>query len=122
MHDCESAFKRALNMLSDAEFNFNGNRYNTSINRSYYAVFYATKDLLFKKGIESKKHSGNIQNFGKEYVAKGDFDPKIAKILSQLEVDRINMDYDTDFNASKFRAKQDLDNANLFISECKKFL
>ena len=122
MNKSKIAFKRALDMLDDAEYNFNGNRYNTSINRSYYAVFYATKALLLKKGIESRKHAGNIKIFGKEYVANGNFDRETSKILSELQEDRSRVDYDYEFDSTKIKAKLDLENAKKFIEECKKFL
>ena len=44
----EKIFRVALEMLDDAEYTFDGGRYKTSINRSYYAVFYASKALLLK--------------------------------------------------------------------------
>ena len=118
----EIAFKRALKMLDDAEYNFSGERYNTSINRSYYAVFYASKALLLKKGIDTKKHTGNIQIFGKEYVVNDNFDKEISKILSELQEDRSRVDYDYEFDSSKMKAKLDLENAKIFVEERRKFL
>lgn len=122
MDEIEIIFKRALDALSDAEFNFNNNRFNVSINRSYYAAFYASKALLLKKGVNTKKHSGNIMKFGLEYVINDNFDGKIAKILSDLQEDRSSADYDFEFDAEKIQAKIDLEKAEKFIEECKKFL
>jgi len=122
LDEIEIIFKRALDALSDAEFNFNNNRFNVSINRSYYAAFYASKALLLKKGVNTKKHSGNIMKFGLEYVINDNFDGKIAKILSDLQEDRSSADYDFEFDAEKIQAKIDLEKAEKFIEECKKFL
>ena len=118
----EILFKKALDLLDDAEYNFKGNRYNSSINRSYYAVFYAAKALLLKKGIDAVKHSGNIQIFGKEYVVNDNFNPKISKILSELQEDRLRVDYDYEYSSTQMIAKLDLENARKFIDECRKFL
>ena len=122
MDKYEIVFKKALDLLDDAEYNFNGDRYNTSINRSYYAVFYAAKSLLLKKGVDTRKHTGNIQMFGKEYVVNDNFDKEISRILSELQEDRSRVDYDFEFNSTKAIAKLDLENAKKFIEECKKFL
>ena len=122
MDEVNIIFKRAIDTLNDAEFNFDNERYNVSINRSYYAVFYATKSLLVKKGVKSTKHSGTIKQFGLEYVVNDKFDEKIAKILSRLEEDRSRVDYDFEFDAEKIRAKKNLENAKIFIKECKRFL
>jgi uncharacterized protein (UPF0332 family) len=122
LDDSKLIFKRALELLSDAKYTFNGDRYNTSISRSYYAVFYGAKALLVKKGIITKTHSGTINKFGLECVVNGDFDKKIAKILSELEEERSIVDYDYEFYADKIRAKEDLINAEKFLKECEKFI
>ena len=71
LDEIDTIFKRAIETLNYAEFNFNHDCYIISINRSYYAVFYATKALLLKKGVETHKHSGTIKKFGLEYGATG---------------------------------------------------
>ena len=101
MDEVNTIFQRAIDTLKEAEFNFDHGFYNVSINRSYYAVFYGSKALLVKKGVESKKHAGNIKQFGLEYVIKDNFDAKIAKILSELEGDRNRADYHFDFDVQK---------------------
>jgi uncharacterized protein (UPF0332 family) len=109
--------------LDDAEFSFSHERYNISINRSYYAVFYAAKALLLKKKVSTKTHKGLIHQFGLEYVVNDKFDEKIAKNISGLEEDRNKVDYDFDFDfAKKMKAEIDLKDAKKFIEECKKFL
>jgi len=44
-------------------------------------------------------------------VASGKFNKEIGKIFSKLEEDREKSDYDYFFNATKNRAKKDLNNA-----------
>ena len=115
-------FNKALESIEESQLALENEKYNLSINRSYYAVFYATKALLIKKGIETKKHSGTIHKFGLEYVVNGNFDSEIAKSLKNLENDRTNADYDVHLIFSKEDALYDLKNAQTFIEECKKFL
>ncbi|MDR2829681.1 MAG: HEPN domain-containing protein [Methanobrevibacter sp.] len=116
------AIKKAYESLEVAKLLFDKGYYSDSISRSHYATFHASKALLFKKGVDSKKHSGNIQNFGLEYVVKDDFDNEKAEILSNLEDDRENVDYDFSFKATKEQAEQDLNDAKAFIDECERFL
>ena len=115
-------FNRALESLEESKLALNNEKYNLSINRSYYAVFYAAKALLIKKGIVTKKHSGTINKFGLEYVSNGKFDSGIAKFLRNLENDRTDADYDIQLIFSKEDAIDDLNNAETFIKECRKFL
>ena len=118
----DSAFQKAEEALKVAKLNFDNGYYSASINRSYYAVFYAAKALLLKKGINTKKHSGTIVQFGLEYVLNDNFDKEVSKILSRLEDDRGNADYDFDFQPTEEKAGKDLNNARFFVEECKKFL
>ena len=75
-----------------------------------------------KKEKTLKTHSGTIAEFGLEYIINNNFDKNISKIFSELEDDRIDSDYDFDFDATKTIAKTDLERAEKFIEECKKFL
>ena len=93
MDDIDFAFNRALELIKVSELLYNNKHYVDSINRSYYAVFYAAKALLSKKEIESRKHEGVISMFGKEYVLNNDFDPSISKILKELFEERGDADY-----------------------------
>ncbi|KZX11482.1 HEPN domain-containing protein [Methanobrevibacter filiformis] len=62
--DVKLLFNKSLESLEVLEFDINGGYYDASINRSYYAVFYAARSLLLKRGIEPKKHSEQFINLG----------------------------------------------------------
>jgi uncharacterized protein (UPF0332 family) len=115
MEEIDTIFKRALELLKVSESNFSNEFYPDSINRSYYAAFYAVKALLLKKGITTKTHSGTIRQFNFEYVHKGTFDIEISKFFSKLEEDRRNADYDISYKITKNKAMKDLKNAKCFI-------
>ena len=69
--------------LEDARFFLNGNRSPQSIvNRSYYAMFYASLALLQKISKIPSKHSGVISLFDTEYVLKGIFPKELSKVFS----------------------------------------
>jgi uncharacterized protein (UPF0332 family) len=60
LDDVNLLFDKALESLEVSKLDISGKYFDASVNRSYYAVFYAAKALLLKKGIETKKHSGTI--------------------------------------------------------------
>ena len=122
MDKIDSAFQKAKEALKVSKLNLENGFYSASINRSYYAVFYAAKALLLKKGKDPKKHSGTIAQFGLEYVINDNFDKEVSKILSRLEDDRENADYDFSYKSTEEKATKDLKNAKFFVEECKKFL
>ena len=121
MEDINFSFDRALELLKVSELLYSNKYYADSINRSYYAVFYATKALLLKKGIDTNKHSGLIHQFGLAYIINDNFNKNTGKILSRLEEDRVHADYDMSIPTTKEKAEKDLYNAKIFIKECKKF-
>ncbi|MDR3222891.1 MAG: HEPN domain-containing protein [Methanobrevibacter sp.] len=51
-----------------AKLLFENGYYGDSINRVYYAMFYAAKALLAKKNIFPKIHKGTVNMFSKEFV------------------------------------------------------
>ena len=73
------AFQKSEEALKVAKSNLENKFYSASINRSYYAVFYAARALLLKKGKNPKTHSGTIAMFGLEYIINDVFDKKLVK-------------------------------------------
>jgi len=122
LEDVKLIFNSALESLEDSQISIDNQRYKMSINRSYYAVFHGARALLFKKGITTKTHSGTIHKFGLEYVINDIFDSSIAKILSSLEDEREDVDYDYRFIVTEKDAINALNKAKIFVEECRKFL
>jgi len=65
-----------------------GNHYKDSINRSYYAAFYAIKAVLALSEIDFKRHKDVIAHFNKNYVAQGEFNREIGKRIARLQQKR----------------------------------
>lgn len=122
MDNLEIIFKKTIETLKAAEVTFANGFYETSINRSYYAVFYAANALLMKKGIKTKTHKGIVKKFNLEYIHNDNFDKDLGRILSKLQKERIKADYDFYLKPTENKAKKDLNDARRFIEECKKFL
>ena len=92
---------RAWETYQDAIFLLDKGSINSSINRLYYAAFYATVALLLSKGIEVKSHNGVKQKLGEEFVLKGLISKEHAKTLSILADYRHKGDYDDLFDFDK---------------------
>jgi uncharacterized protein (UPF0332 family) len=115
-------FQRSYESLKSAEIMLKNECYSASINRSYYAVFYVARALLLKKGKNPKTHSGTIFEFGFEYIVNDKFDREVGKILSELEDDRGDADYNSAFESTEEIASSNLIDAKIFVEECEKFL
>jgi uncharacterized protein (UPF0332 family) len=86
-----------------------------SINRSYYAMYYAVLALLAIEKKETSKHSGVISLFDKEFVMKGTFPKELSRWLHAAFDLRQRSDYGADQTVSGSDAQKALDNAKIFV-------
>ena len=59
---------RAEGALEEAEVLYKSDYLNASVNRLYYACFYAVSALLLNEGLSSSKHSGVRSLFNQHWV------------------------------------------------------
>ncbi len=94
---------RAKDTLDDAQILAEKNKWNSTINRLYYAAYYAIMALLLDSNLKPTTHNGVKSNFS-EYFIKTDKIPKeFGKIYSQLFTWRQKGDYDDLFDFDKDR-------------------
>lgn len=79
--------------MEDAKLLAEHERWNTALNRLYYASFYAVIALLIKNGIETQTHDGVRTQFGLQFVKTGIIDKKFGKLFSKLFDYRLKGDY-----------------------------
>lgn len=85
--------RRARETYKDAQTLFEMGSINSSVNRLYYAAFYAALALLIDKDIKVKSHKGVQQKLGEEFVLKGQISKELAKVYSILSDYRHKGDY-----------------------------
>ncbi len=93
--------QKAKETFSEVEVLINNEFWNTSINRMYYASFYAVSALLISNNVESSSHSGTRQKFGELYVKTGKIDRVLAKHYTDLFEKRSKGDYNDFFDFDK---------------------
>lgn len=96
--------------------------YKTVANRSYYAVFAAIRAVLALDGFDSKKHSGVIAEFRKNYLKTELLPKELSPVIDGLVEIRQGSDYDDFYVISKEEVAEQLENSKRFISEVEKFL
>lgn len=69
-------------------------QYITSLNRPYYAVFYAMRSTTALKEYDLPKHSGVIAFFTGEYLKTEIWDSGMAVIIKESSPCRKKSDYD----------------------------
>ena len=86
--------KRAQETLADAKALLAEGRVESSVNRSYYAIFHGLRAVTALDGFDSSKHSGIIAHFNRIYVKAGVFDKEISKLIRIAFNTREKADYD----------------------------
>jgi len=92
---------KAFEAFEDAKLLAENERWNTAINRLYYASFYAIIALLIKNDIKTQTHDGVRTQFSLKFVKTGIIDKKIGKLFSKLFDYRLKGDYGDLFDFDK---------------------
>lgn len=114
--------QKAREDLDNAAINLDNDFVKGSINRSYYAIFHAIRAILALDVFDSKKHSGIIAFFQKNYVSTGKFEVDYSKIVRNAFSIRNRSDYDDFYIVSRSEAEQQLANAKAFLQKVTVYL
>lgn len=96
--------------------------YLDSVNRSYYAAFYALKAVLALDAIDFRRHKDVVAYFNKTYVKKEIFPRTLGRLISNLQRIREKSDYDDYYIVSKEKAKEQYESAVIVITEIDSYL
>jgi hypothetical protein len=108
--------------LVSAESELEAGRRRFSMNRLYYACFYAASAVLLHDGHHFVKHAGVKSALHNHLVNTGMIPTEMGKFYDSLFRDRQEGDYEffVDFNAALLRQRLDL--ARQFVDEMKRLL
>lgn len=91
-----------------------------SINRSYYAMFYAGLALLASRMLGSSKHAGVLSLFGQHFVKTGEFPATSGKYLREAFDLRQKCDYREFFEPDERQARELVAHADEFITAARR--
>ena len=112
--------ERARDTLLDAQKYFKDATLNSTVNRIYYAMFYAVNALLISKGLSSSKHSGVRALFNKEFVNKGTVKKNWGKFYSEMFNNRQEGDYADYVELKRQDVEKWLNKAEEFVKTIEK--
>lgn len=115
----EYRVNKANDMLSQAEILYKSQKYDGSINRSYYAILNGIRSLLALVNLDSSKHTGVLSYFDKYFVKTAIFEKNISKIAHAAFDTRQDNDYEDFYIPSEEEARMQLKEAKYLISEIK---
>ena len=113
---------RAKDTFDDARILANSEKWNSAINRLYYAAYYAVIALLLDSGLKPTTHNGAKSNFSEYFIKSGKLDKKFGLIFSQLFTWRQKGDYDDLFDFQKDKVLPYFEPVEKLIAEIEKLV
>lgn len=114
-HAVRARLKQAKETLEESETLFDQGYWRGTINRAYYAMFYAVLALAALKGVVISKHTHAISFLDKEFVNKGIFPKEISRALHINFDERQTNDYGEIWEVDRSEAKDTLKEAKGFV-------
>lgn len=115
MKEIQSLLKRARKYLKTAETLIIEKDYESSVSRSYYAMFYSAEAILLSKGLSFSSHKGVLSAFGEHFVKSGMFPKEMSRELYRAFEKRQLGDYEYTFVIDEEEAKEILKAAKSFV-------
>ena len=95
--EVESLIQRATRYLKSAELLLKEGDYESSVSRTYYAMFYAVQAVLLTRDLSFSSHKGVISAFGKHFVQTDIFPREMGRELNRAFEKRQMGDYEYTF-------------------------
>ena len=111
---------KAKQWLQDAKTP--GISFETAANRSYYCIFSAMRAVLALDRFDSKKHSGIIAAFRKDYIRTGVFPVDFSDMIENAFEIRLESDYMDFYLVSKSDVAAQVENAGIFLEAVEKYV
>ena len=112
--------EKAKNTLMDAKKYIEDATSESTVNRIYYAMFYAVNALLITRGLASSKHSGIRALFNKEFVNRDLIERAFGKFYTDMYDRRQKGDYRDFVKFEKKDVEVWLETAEAFIDKVEK--
>lgn len=122
MSEVESLLKRADRYLVTAEVLVREGDFESSVSRSYYAMFFSAQALLLSKGLHFSSHKMTISAFGEQFVKTGIFSKDMGKDFNKAFDRRQISDYYHDFIIDKSEAEEFIISGKNFVNKVKEHL
>jgi uncharacterized protein (UPF0332 family) len=91
-------------------------------NRSYYCIFNAIRAILALDQFDSKKHSGVISAFQKNYIKTGIFPVAFSNTVKNAFEIRNESDYKDFYLVSKVSVADQVENAKIFLEAVERYV
>lgn len=122
MKEVSSLIERADKYLTSARSLLEDGDYESSVSRTYYAMFYVAEALLLTKGLTFSSHRGVISAFGEHFVVTGVFEKDMGRQLNLAFEKRQLGDYEYTFVITRDEAEELLEKGEAFVQAATRHL
>ncbi|GBU23166.1 hypothetical protein R80B4_03082 [Fibrobacteres bacterium R8-0-B4] len=113
---------QASKCLQSARRALDADDFMDAANRSYYCVFHAMRAVHALDRFDSKKHSGVIDNFIKNYIRTKIFPVEFSDVVKYAFEVRLESDYADFYVVSKSDVTAQVENAERFLAAVEKHI
>lgn len=122
MKEIKSLIERAKKYLKSAKILLEEKDNESSVSRTYYAMFYSVQAMLLTKTLSFSSHKAVISAFGEHFLKTGIFRKEMGRELYRAFEKRQIGDYEYTFVISKEEAEEILENGKKFVDEITQHL
>jgi uncharacterized protein (UPF0332 family) len=115
-------FEKSHESLDAARDELKAGRLSFSVNRIYYACFYAVSAILLQEKLRFKKHSGVRAAFHQHFVKSGKVSREHGKLYDELFEARQRGDYIELVSFEKNQVEDWLQQASQFVETIKRLI
>lgn len=117
MKEVASLIERARKYLKSSETLLKEGDYESSVSRTYYAMFYSTEAVLLTMNLSFSSHKAVLSAFGEHFIKPGTFPREMGKELNRAFEKRQLGDYEFTFVISKEEAEEMLEKGKEFVKK-----
>ncbi len=114
MKEIKALIAKAQRYLKSAELLLQNGDYESSVSRTYYAMFYCSEPALLTKGLTFSSHKGVIAAFGEHFIRTAVFPKEMGRELNRAFEKRQLGDYEYTSAVSDEDARELLARGNEF--------
>jgi len=114
--------ERAKRMLEVAELILNSGFFASTINRAYYAFFYAANAALASQGMAHSEHSGAIYGFEEYFVRRDLIEDEFGQQYGRVLDERNLADFEIREEFTADQARTTIEDARQFVIRVEKLL
>jgi uncharacterized protein (UPF0332 family) len=107
--------ERAMRYIKSADILFKDGDYESSVSRTYYAMFYCAQAALLTKHLSFSSHKGVISAFGEHFIKTAIFPKQMGRELNRAFEKRQIGDYEYTFVVSREESERLLQSGREFV-------